>query len=81
MLMRFKDSPEPHPPGMLPPGSENKVMHATLRIGETMVNASDGRCLGTPSFQGFSLYLAVPDDTAADRLFAALPTADRYRCP
>ncbi|HLX95709.1 MAG TPA: VOC family protein, partial [Verrucomicrobiae bacterium] len=34
MLMRFKDSPEPPQPGMHPPGSGNKVMHASLRIGE-----------------------------------------------
>ena len=33
MLMRFKDSPEPHEHGMVPPGTENKVMHAALRIG------------------------------------------------
>jgi PhnB protein len=35
MLMRMKESPDPHPPGMLPPGSEDKVMHAELRVGET----------------------------------------------
>ena len=40
MLMRFKDSPEPHQPGMVPPGSENKVMHANLRIGDTPMMAS-----------------------------------------
>ena len=57
MLMRFKDSPEPPQPGMVPPGSENKVMHASFRIGETTVMASDGRCQGQPSFQGFSLSL------------------------
>jgi hypothetical protein len=28
MLMRYKDSPDPPPPGMVPPGGENKVMHA-----------------------------------------------------
>ena len=28
MLMRWKDSPEPCPEGAIPPGSENKVMHA-----------------------------------------------------
>jgi uncharacterized glyoxalase superfamily protein PhnB len=33
VLMRFSDSPEPHPPGMVAPGSENKVMHASVRIG------------------------------------------------
>ena len=42
MLMRYKESPEPPPPGKLPPGSENKVMHASLRIGDTTVMASDG---------------------------------------
>jgi PhnB protein len=81
MLMRFKDSPEPHQPGMLAPGSENKVMHASLRIGETMVMASDGRCLGTPSFQGFCLSLDVPDAAAADRLFAALADGGQVQMP
>ena len=54
MLMRFKDSPEPPQPGMVPPGAENKVMHTSIRIGETTMMASDGRCEGRPSFQGFS---------------------------
>src|SRR5712671_7105406 len=39
MLMRFNESPEPPPPGMVPPGSENKIMHASLRIGDTTVMA------------------------------------------
>src|ERR1700745_4262234 len=43
MLMRFKDSPEPHQPGMIPPGAENKVMHASFRVGDTTVMASDRR--------------------------------------
>src|SRR5215470_4533836 len=72
MLMRFKDSPEPHQPGMIPPGAENKVMHANLRIGDTAVLASDGRCQGKPSFQGFALSLTPPTDADAERLFAAL---------
>src|SRR6185437_2969570 len=28
MLMRNRESPEAPPPGTLPPGSENKIMHA-----------------------------------------------------
>src|SRR5215469_5988434 len=71
-LSRFKDSPEPHQPGMIPPGAENKVMHASIRIGETTVMASDGRCTGHPGFQGFSLSLTVPTDAQAEKLFAAL---------
>ena len=35
MLMRYKDAPQPAQPGMIPPNSENKIMHASLRIGET----------------------------------------------
>ena len=72
MMMRFRDCPEPAQPGMVPPGSENKVMHAALRIGGTMVLASDGRCLGQPEFRGFALSLTAADEAEADRLFAAL---------
>jgi PhnB protein len=72
MLMRFRDNPDPPPPGMVPPGAEDKVMHAAFCIGDATVMASDGRCLGHPSFQGFALSLTVPSEAEADRLFAAL---------
>jgi len=72
MLMRFKDSPEPHEPGMVPPGAEDKVIHMSFRIGDTTVLASDGRCSGRPTFQGFALSLTVPNDAEAERRFASL---------
>jgi len=81
MLMRFKDSPEPPQPGMVPPGSENKVMHSCLRIGETRVMASDGHCQGKPNFQGFSLSLTVPSAAEADRVFAALSNGGQVQVP
>jgi PhnB protein len=81
MLMRFKDSPEPPEPGMVPPGSEDRVMHARLRIGDTAVLASDGRCLGQPSFQGFSLSLTVSDDGEAERAFASLADRGEVQMP
>src|SRR5262245_12323406 len=81
MLMRFKDSPEPPQPGMVPPGSENKVMHASFRIGETVVMASDGHCKGQPKFDGFSLSLTVPNEAEAERLFAALADGGQVRAP
>src|SRR4051812_22571479 len=71
-LMRYKDSPEPCAPGMIPPGAESKVMHATFRIGGTTLMASDCHCTGRPSFQGISLSLAPPTDAAAERAFTAL---------
>ena len=65
MLMRFKDSPDPE---ACPEGAEDKVMHATVRIGESSIMVSDGHCEGNPSFQGFSLSLAPPDVAEAERL-------------
>ena len=81
MLMRFKDSPEPPQPGMVPHGSENKIMHSSFRIGDTTVMASDGRCLGKPSFQGFSLSLDAPNEAEAERLFAALADGGQVQMP
>ena len=71
-LMRNKEGPEPHQPGMLPPGSENKVMHGVIKIGDSKVMVSDGRCSGKPDFRGFALTLTAPDVARADKLFAAL---------
>lgn len=81
MLMRFKESPEPAQPGMVPPGSEDKVMHASFRVGDSTIMASDGRCLGKPSFQGFALSLTVANDAEADRLFNALADGGQVHMP
>jgi PhnB protein len=81
MLMRYKDSPEAAPPGKLPAGSEDKVMHASLRIGDTTVMASDGLCQGPPRFQGFSLSITAADETRADKMFAALADRGQVQMP
>ena len=70
MLVRFKEAPEPQPG--LPECFEDKIMHATLKIGDTMLMASDGRCDGQATFEGFSLSITVPDEAEAERAFAAL---------
>ena len=81
MLMRFKDSPEPPQPGMIPPGSDNKVMHMALKIGDTTVLASDGSNKGKPNFQGFSLCLTVKDDAEAKKVFGALADGGQVQMP
>jgi PhnB protein len=81
MIMRFKESPEPPPPGRLPPGFENKIMHTSLRIGQTTLMASDGCADEKPNFQGFSLSLSVPSEAEADRAFAALADGGEVRMP
>jgi PhnB protein len=69
MQMAFKDSPIAT---SQPPEAGDKVMHACVKIGDSQVFMSDGRCGGAPSFQGFSLSLALSEDAVAARVFAAL---------
>ena len=81
MMMRFKESPEPQPPGTVPPGFENKIMHTSFRIGETTVMASDGCSAEGLSFQGFSLSLSVSNESEADRVFVALADGGKVQMP
>jgi len=81
MLMRYRDCPDSPPPGVVAAGSADKVMHASLRIGETTVMASDGRCQGQPSFQGFSLSITAANEAEADRVFAALSDGGTVSMP
>jgi PhnB protein len=81
MLMRFKESPEPHQPGTMPAGSENKVMHMELKMGDTRVLASDGRCTGKPNFQGFGLALSMASEAEAERAFANLSEGGQVQAP
>jgi PhnB protein len=81
MLMRFSDSPDPPPPGMVPPGSENKIVHSAMRIGETEVMASDGHCMGKAAFQGVSLSVSASSEAEADRLFNALAEGGQVQMP
>ena len=78
MLMRFKESPDK---AMIAPGSENKVMHAQFKIGDTKVLASDGRCQGQPKFEGFALSLTAADEAEAERLFNALSDGGQVQMP
>jgi PhnB protein len=80
-LLRFKDNPDPDQRSMVPHGAEDKILHTSFRVGGITVQASDGRCSGQPSFQGFSLSLTVPDYSEAERLFAALAEGGRVEMP
>jgi PhnB protein len=81
MLMRFKDAPDKPPPGMIPAGYDDKVMHSCLRIGDTAVMASDGCSQDKTSFQGFSLSITAGDEAQAERLFNALGDGGQVTMP
>lgn len=80
MTMRYKDSPEPPPPGMVPQGWEEKVMHTSFRIGQTTVMASDG-CGEDQGFSGFSLSITVATAEEADKCFHALAEGGKVTMP
>lgn len=81
MILRFKDSPEQCDPEMVKPGSENKIMHAAFRIGESVLMASDCRCDGRESFEGFSLSYSVADEATVDRVVNALSEGGKIAVP
>lgn len=70
-VMRFNESPEPMPPGMLAEGFEKKIMHSEFKVGEMTLMASDG-CGEGGKFEGFRLALIVPTEADADKAFAGL---------
>jgi PhnB protein len=80
LLMRYKDSPEPMPPGRIPPGYESKVMHTTFHVGGTTLMASDGCEEGT-IFAGFSLHICLPTEAEVERAFAALAAGGKVEMP
>ncbi|HVF34585.1 MAG TPA: VOC family protein [Candidatus Saccharimonadia bacterium] len=80
MKMRFDESPDPMPDGMLAPGFGNKIMHSEFRIGQTAILASDG-CSTDEKATGFSLALTVPTIADADRAFAKLADGGKVTMP
>lgn len=80
MKMLHDESPVEPPPGVLQPGFEDKVMHATVRIGQSNVMMSDG-ANDQIQFGGFSLSIAAPDAERAERMFHALAEGGTVTMP
>ena len=78
MMMRYKESPEKN---MCTPANENKIMHASMRIGGTLVMLSDGRAEGKPKFEGFSLSLDPKTEAEAEIMFTALSQGGQVQMP
>jgi PhnB protein len=78
-LMHYNQSPEPC--GPIPAGFENKVMHASFRIGDTDLMASDGNSAEPAKFEGFSLSLKFKTPEQAARAFAALGEGGQVQMP
>lgn len=85
MLMRFKEAPPASDrpgegcTGPMPDG--NKVMHASFKVGDATIMASDGMAQGKPDFKGFSLSIGARDDAEAKRYFDALSQGGTVQQP
>ena len=81
MVMRFNESPDPVPAGMLQPGFEKKVMHASFRVRGIPLMASDGCDDRSVKFDGFRLALTVPAEAEARKAFDALAAGGSVQMP
>ena len=63
------------------PGTENKIMHAEFKVGDTTIMASDGHATGETKFHGFGLSILVSSVEQADKFFAALSDGGSVTMP
>src|SRR5436190_1969660 len=74
-------NPQPPPQGECGNAPGDKIMHASLQIGDAVVMASDGQCKGQPKFDGFSLSFSARNDAEAQRVFNALANGGKVNMP
>ncbi|MFL9983084.1 VOC family protein [Paraburkholderia sediminicola] len=82
LLMRYKDAPpNPDPENQPRPGLEEKIMHATIKLGSTNWMASDGHCDPAATFSGFSLSLTADNAELGEKYFNALADGGSVTMP
>jgi PhnB protein len=77
-LLRFKEAPDK---SMISPGSEEKVMHSAVQVGDSTVLMSDGRCTGKPNFHGIALTISAKTEAEADKIFNGLAEGGKVNMP
>ena len=80
-VLRYKDTPDQPPEGMVPPGSENKIMHCSFMIGDSRIMATDGGCRDGGKFEGVSLALSSKTTAETEKLFNALAQGGQVQMP
>lgn len=80
--MHFRDAPPDPQRPPIPPEFADKVMHATLRVGQSILMMSDGGCMTqNGTFSGFSLSVAAEDVPSAEHWFNALAKDGKVMMP
>ncbi len=81
MLMRFREAPDQPPPGMVPEGWDDKIMHSSFKVGDAELMASDGCQSDAAGFSGISLALSLASPEEAEAKFAALAEGGEVTMP
>ncbi len=75
-MVSFEDSPMA---GQMAPEARKMIIHASMRIGDTVLMASDAPGERYQKPQGFSVSLLVDTPAEAERVFTALSTGGEVR--
>lgn len=79
-IMTFGQMPEAEKAKM--PGiGDDAVMHASLKVGDGVIFASDDPSGGTPAMQGCNVALSFPDGAETRRVWEALAEGGEVRMP
>lgn len=77
-MMPYEGSPHAD---QVPAGWRNKILHATLEIGDQIVMGADTPSEQFASPQGFSVVVGVSDADEAERIFKALADKGTIQLP
>lgn len=78
MLMSVGQSPMAD---QAPPEHKDRIMHASMRIGDTQIMGGDGPPSSFRPMQGFCVNLAIADPAEAERVFAVLAEGGQVGMP
>jgi PhnB protein len=77
-LMRRRDAPDQ---GELTPGFDDRILHASLTVGDVMLMGSDGDPARPQALGGFAVHLEVASTADAERIFTALGEGGTVKMP
>lgn len=84
MMMRFGEMPDQGNCGEGPTPPADKIMHASLKVGDGVVMLSDGQCRepgAAPKFEGISLSLNPATEAEANKIFDGLKDGGEITMP
>lgn len=78
MMMRYESAP---PDVGMPADMSQKIMHASVKVGDMRIMASDAPSARFSKPQGFDVSLQIDDFAQAEKVFAALSDGGSVKMP